>query len=96
MDRGAWQTTVHGVPKSLTQLSTGACVCTYTHTHSWAIDTFVVLFSLLFCIVGNFYNRKLEINGPGKRKDDLKNSSNYKARKIDNEIKHSGGETFRT
>ena len=61
--------------------------CAYTHTHSWAIDTFVVLFSLLFSIVGNFYNIKLEINGPGKRKDGLKNSSNYKARKIDNEIK---------
>ena len=68
----------------------------HTHTHSWAIDTFIVLVSLLFCIVDNFYNRKLEINGPGKRKDCLKKSSNYKDRKIDNEIKYSGGEMLRT
>ena len=31
VDRGAWQTTVHGVTKSLTQLS----VHTYTHLFMW-------------------------------------------------------------
>ena len=73
-----------------------SCTHVHTHTHSWAIDTFIVLVSLLFCIVDNFYKRKLEINGPGKRKDGLKKSSNYKDRKIDNEIKYSGGEMLRT
>ena len=31
-DRGAWQATVHGVPKSWTWLS--ACVCAHTRTHT--------------------------------------------------------------
>ena len=34
MDRGAWQGTVHGVTKSRTGLSDGACVCTHAHTHT--------------------------------------------------------------
>ena len=75
------------------------CARTHTHTHTHserAIDIFIVLFSLLFCVVENLYNRKLEINGPGKRKDGLKQSSNYKDRKIDNEIKYSGGAMSRT
>ena len=33
MDKGDWQATVHGVPKSHTQLS----ACTHTHTHTLAM-----------------------------------------------------------
>ena len=32
MDRGAWQATVHGVPKSQTQLSSATNANTHTHT----------------------------------------------------------------
>ena len=34
MDRGAWQTTVHGVTKSQTRLSVHAHTCARTHTHT--------------------------------------------------------------
>jgi len=34
MDRGVWQATVHGVTKSLTQLSDYVCLHTHTHTHT--------------------------------------------------------------
>ena len=36
MDRGAWQTTVHGVIKSQTWLTTHVCTCARadTHTHT--------------------------------------------------------------
>ena len=33
MDRGAWQTTVHGVSKNQTGLK-GLCLCACTHTHT--------------------------------------------------------------
>ena len=37
MDRGAWQTTVHGVAKGWTQLS----IHTHTHTHTHAKEIII-------------------------------------------------------
>ena len=38
MDRGVWQATVHGVTKSLTQLSDYVHMHTHTHTHTFIFN----------------------------------------------------------
>ena len=38
MDRGAWQTTVHGIAKSQTQLSTHTHACAHAHTHIFHLN----------------------------------------------------------
>ena len=61
MDRGAWQATVHGIPKSWTRLSTHARTHTHTHTQFFleffsAISHYKVL-SIVPCTI----NRSLFI-----------------------------------